>query len=69
MVQGPRHEGTYGPSAAESLVRLGHERLDPVCDGVKRNEIAVRELPRPAGVVEILEEEEIGFLCWYGTFS
>jgi hypothetical protein len=34
--QGPRHEGTDGPSAAEILVRPDHESLDPVCDGVKR---------------------------------
>jgi hypothetical protein len=29
----------------------------------------LRELPRPADVFEILEEEEIGGLCWHGTSS
>jgi hypothetical protein len=66
-LQGFRHEGTHGPSAAEILVRPGHESLDPVCDGAKGVQIAFRELPRPAGVIEILEEEEIGGLCWHGT--
>src|SRR5262245_45756833 len=60
---GPRHEGTYGPSAAEILVRRGHDSLSPVCDGVKRIQIAVRELPRPGRLFEILEEEEISGLC------
>ena len=46
--QGTRHEGTYGPSAAQILVRPGHESLDPVCDAAKRTQILVRELPRPA---------------------
>jgi hypothetical protein len=34
--QGLRHEGADGPSAAEVLVRPGHESLDPVRDGEKR---------------------------------
>src|SRR3712207_4136272 len=45
-LQGLRHEGTHGPIAAEILVRPDHETLDPVCDGAKRSEIAIRELPR-----------------------
>jgi hypothetical protein len=60
-----RHEGTHGPSAAEILVRPGDEGLDPVCDGVKRIEIAFRELRRPADVIEVLEQEEIGGLYWH----
>jgi hypothetical protein len=34
--QGLRHEGTDRPSAAEILVRPGHESFDPVCDVVER---------------------------------
>jgi hypothetical protein len=33
---GPGHEGAHGPSAADILVRPGHEGLDPVCDGAER---------------------------------
>jgi hypothetical protein len=66
-LHGFRHEGAHGPIAAEILVRLGHETLDPVCDGAKRSEIAIRELPRFACVVEILEEIEIGGLCCHGS--
>src|SRR6185295_20124764 len=66
-LQGPRHKGTDGPIAADILVRLGHEPLDPVCDGAKRSEITFRELRRLACVVEILEEIEIVGLCWHGT--
>jgi hypothetical protein len=36
---------------------------------MERLEIAARELPRPAGVLEILEEEEIRGHGWHGTFS
>ena len=35
-LQGPRHEGTDGASAAEFFVRPDHEGLDPACDGLKR---------------------------------
>src|SRR5215475_12369410 len=66
-LQGLRHEGTHGPLAAEILVRLGHETLDPVCDGAKRREIAIRERPRLACVVEILEKIAIGGLCCHGS--
>jgi hypothetical protein len=45
------------------------QRLDPVRDGAKRISIAVRELARPSDALEILEEEEIGGLCWHGTSS
>src|SRR4029453_8674673 len=67
--QGHRHEGTDGPSAAEILVRLDHEGLDPVGDGVKRSSIALRELARPPDILQILEEEEISGLCWHATIS
>jgi hypothetical protein len=66
-LQGLRHEGTHGPIAAEILVRPDHETLDPVCDGAKRSEIAIRELARLACVVEILEKIEIGGLCCHGS--
>jgi hypothetical protein len=65
---GPGHEGTHGPSAAQILVGPGHESPDPVCDAVKRTQIAVGELPRPGGVLEVLHEEQIGALCWHGRF-
>jgi hypothetical protein len=45
-------------------VRLDHEGLDPVGDGLKRFEIAFRKLTRLSDVLEILEEEEISRLCW-----
>ena len=61
--QGHRHERTDGPRAAEILVRLDHEGLDPVGDGSKRFEVASRKLARPADVLEILEKEEIGGRC------
>jgi hypothetical protein len=51
------------------LMRLDHEGLDPVGDGLKRFSIAFRELLRPADVLELLEEVEIRGLCWHGTFS
>jgi hypothetical protein len=66
-LHGFRHEGAYEPIAAESFVRPGHESLDPVCDRAKRGEIAMRELPRLACVVEILEKREIGGLCCHGS--
>jgi hypothetical protein len=50
-------------------VRLHHEGLDPVCDSAKRSQIAIRQVPRLAGVLEILEEEEIRGLRRHGTFS
>jgi hypothetical protein len=50
-------------------VRLDDEGLDPVGDGVKRIQIAFRKLSRPSDVLEILEEEEVSGLCWYGTSS
>jgi hypothetical protein len=55
--QGPGHEGTDRTGAAEILVRLDHVGVDPVCDGVERIHVAPRELARPPGVLEILEEE------------
>src|SRR5688572_20413432 len=64
MVQGHGHEGTHGASAAELLVGLDDEGLDPIRDGVKRAQIGVREVRRPTRVLEILEEEEIaGLWC------
>src|ERR1700752_4964817 len=59
---GRGHEGAYGPSATEILVRLGHEGLDPGCNGAKGFQIAFRELPCPARVLDILEKEEIADL-------
>jgi hypothetical protein len=50
-------------------VRLDHVGLDPVGDGVKRSSIAFRQLAGPSDVLELLEEEELGGLCWYGTSS
>jgi hypothetical protein len=50
-------------------VRLDHEGLDPVCDGAKRTYIAVRQALNLAGVLEILEKEEIRGLRRHGTFS
>jgi hypothetical protein len=50
-------------------VRLDHVGLDPVGDGGKRISIALRELACPSDLLEILEEEEIGGLCWHGTSS
>jgi hypothetical protein len=55
--------------ATEIHVRLDHEGLDPVCDGAKRTQIAVRQASRLAGVLQILEEEEIRGLRRHGTFS
>jgi hypothetical protein len=66
-LQGFRHEGAHGPLAAEIRVRLGHETRDPVCNGAKRREIASRERPRLACVVEILEQIEMGSLCGHGS--
>jgi hypothetical protein len=67
--QGHRYEGTDRSSAAEMLVRLDHVSVDPVGDGVKRIQIASRELARPSDVLELLEEEELGGLCWHATSS
>ena len=67
--QGHRHEGTNRPRAAEILVRLDHVSLDPVCDGVKRSQITLREPAGPSDVLEILEEEEIGGPCWHASSS
>jgi hypothetical protein len=36
---------------------------------MKRIEIAFRKLARPSSILEILEEEEIGRLCWHRTSS
>ena len=47
----------------------GHKSLGPICDGTKCIAIAFREFPRPADVLEILKEEEIGDLCWHEIFS
>ena len=55
--------------ATEILVRPGHEGRDPVGNGLQRLQIASRELPCPADVLEILKEEEISGLCWHGTIS
>ena len=49
-------------------MRPSHESLDPVCEGVKRIQIAFRKLTRPSDVLEVLEEEEISDLCWHRTF-
>jgi len=50
-------------------VRLDHKSLDPVGDGVKRFQIALRELARFSDVLEIVEEEKISGLCWHRTSS
>src|SRR5262249_18322280 len=63
-----RHEGAHRPGAAEGPVRLGYKNLDPICDGAKCIAIAFREFPRPTGVLETLNEEEIGGLSCHGIF-
>ena len=65
--QGPRHEWTYGSRAAEILVRPRNEIRDPVCDCAQCMQIAVRELPRVAGVLKILKHEDIAELGVHGV--
>jgi len=55
--------------ATEILVRPGHEGRDPAGDGLQRFQVAFRELPCPAAVPEIPEEEQISSRCWHGTIS
>jgi hypothetical protein len=50
-------------------VRLGNEGVDPVRHDAERIEIAVRQLARPADVLQILDKEQVGGLCWHETFS
>src|SRR5262249_36860603 len=66
-LKGLGNEGTHGPTAAEILVRPGHETVDPTRDGEKPIQIAIRELPGLACVVEIVEKIEICRLCSHGT--
>jgi hypothetical protein len=57
--QGHGHEGAHRPGAAEILVGLGHEGLDPIRHSAKCIEIALRKLPDPTNVLEVVEKEEI----------
>ena len=58
-LQGSGHERTHRPGAAEILVGLSDEGLDPVGDGAERIQIAFRELARRAGIVVLIEGDEL----------
>src|SRR5262245_50462197 len=55
------------PGAAKTLVWPGYELLDPVCDSAKRHQIALRELARPVGVAQVIDEEKTCDLCRHGV--
>ena len=65
-VRSPQYEGTHGTRATEIFVRQSHESSDPVCDGAKRVQIVVYEPARSAGILEILNQEELGGIRRHG---